>query len=111
MSPWTCPDLKPNEIKIQHYLKNLSKIVGFSEEETISLYDLVGILSSPTGDVKLKTDGIQEKLPQSFLYTSCKIDGTLLLKDDGYNCCFEKWEHKINKKLNITKLVEYECKS
>ena len=94
---FNCSNLGNNEKKIHQYLANLSKAIGFVHDnlEIVSLYDLPGILSTPT--VIAGENFIRENLPQSFVYTKCQKDDQIDL--DKYSCCLLGWEKLIDKKF------------
>ena len=60
--------LKNREIMIHEYLKRVSKLVGFSDEELVSIYDLPGMLTLVHSDKEGKLG------PQSYLYSRCQND-------------------------------------
>ena len=60
--------LKKDEIMIHDCMKRISKLVGFSDEETVSIYDLPGMLTLVQNDRKGKFG------PQSYLYSRCQND-------------------------------------
>ena len=94
---------------IHEYLANLSRSIGFDEEELVSLYDLPGILSFPKGiawvDWKMR-----EYIPQSYVFTRYSKNG--LMKDikmsyDQYIWCLKGWESAVNREVNGTQ-IEHE---
>ena len=113
--PFDCAQLGVNEMKIHSYLEKVSKAVGFTEEEMVSLYDLVGMLSTPHDKVGKVVEGmfhlgdlkfskfLLEKLPQAFVYTKCKkfqkLTGTDFCE---FNCCLKGLDDRIEGHLNRT---------
>ena len=94
--PYDCSNLGENEKKIHRYLEELSRSIGFSQDEVVSLYDLVGILSTPQGIVGTKDD-FTEHIRQSFVYTKCKKYQQVKIMDkDVYKCCLKGLEYQIN---------------
>ena len=74
--------LKHGEIMIHEYLKRVSKLVGFSDQELVSIYDLPGMLTLVHSDKEGKLG------PQSYLYSRCQND--INFKLTSLNDCY-KW--------------------
>ena len=85
---------------IHEYLANLSRSIGFAEEELVSLYDLPGILSFPKGIAWV--DNRWEYLPQSFVFTRYSKNGQM--KDIEFVWCLRGWESAVNHEVNGTKI-------
>ena len=76
--------LKENEIWLHKYFTNLSKTIGFDDQEAVSLYDVPGIVST------LSTLQIEDWFgPQNFIYSRCKDDE--YLQPIKIVDCFNTW--------------------
>ena len=82
-----------NENKYQKYFKQLSKIVGFTENELVSLYDLPAIVASLEESKLLKPN-----FAQLFYYTRCQdmSDWTSKKIEDTIKSCIKSWKDIAN---------------
>ena len=87
-----CENLKENEMKLHNFFSKLSNLIGFEESESISLYDIPGILS----DVKSLDELSIGALPKSFYFTRCKYGHD---KYDQVENCALLWKKYIDNKL------------
>ena len=90
---------------IHEYLANLSRSIGFAEEELVSLYDLPGILSFPKGIAWV--DPKYENLPQQFVFTRYNKNGQMKDTEMSYNqnfWCLRGWESAVNREVNGTQI-------
>ena len=75
--------LKKGEIMIHEYMKGISKLVGFSDEELVSIYDLPGMLTLIQYDREGKLG------PQSYVYSRCQND--VDFKETDLFNCYHDW--------------------
>ena len=80
--------LKKGEIMLHEYLKRISKLVGFSDEELVSIYDLPGMLTSVQNDRKGKFG------PQNYVYSRCQND--INFKATNLYECYGEWDMYAN---------------
>ena len=67
-----CEHLKQGENKLHEIFLELSQIMGFSNSEAMSLYEIPAMLVDPALDISGKDELILGSMPKSFYFSRCK---------------------------------------
>ena len=84
-----CENLKENEKKLHGFFSKLSNLLGFEKSESISLYDVPGIVS----DVKSFDELVIGALPKNFFYSRCSFGHEYYPEVEN---CSRSWKDYVN---------------
>ena len=79
--------IKKGENVLHNYFRNISKLVGFGDQEMVSLYDLAGMLSDLDRYHRERRYG-----PQVFLFTRCQHQDFHDNPASKISKCFQDWD-------------------
>ena len=84
-----CENLKENEKKLHGFFSKLSNLIGFEESESISLYDVPGIVS----DVKSVDELSLGAFPKNFFFSRCQFGHETFEEVEN---CSRSWKAYVN---------------